>query len=355
MKIKQPNGAFWQKKEVVSFCLSILVFFVHISTFFNYRNIDRLSLPAVHFWKYVSKCMTGFAVPLFFIISGAVFFRDYEKGSYLPKLKNRLRSLLIPYLVWNTLCMLFDLICSYTPISDYFLGRQLFVPTAGNIFKAIFHYGCNLPFWFLFALMFFVLISPLIDILMRNKFVGIAVIASVWVLSLFDISLPSPLFYKQNSIVFYLIGAWIGKHGFDRFQRPNRKWVQLLSAAVVIAVTVVYYQLPLKALLWLQPALTDVLALLGAGAFWCASDLFAQKLGRFRFVNASFAVFALHVNVSAVVTKLLFFLLPKSSGAAIWNFFLTVLITLSIIVVFFRIISKYFPRLATVLFGSNRS
>ncbi len=345
--------SFWRKKEVVSFCLSILVFMTHISTFFNYRNIGQISQFEESFWHFASNCITQFAVPLFFIISGALFFRDYSNETYVPKLKKRIRSLLIPFLIWNTIWMLFDLICTKTPISKFFLGRQAFEVTPKNIFEGIFHYGRNLPFWFIFALMCFVLIAPLIDLLLRNKYVGIFAIGTIWVLSFFEIGLPTPLFFKQNSIVYFLIGAYIGKHGFSLLLRPNRRQLQILCAFGIVAIAFALYFLPSNWPLPVQAAITDVLNLFAAGAFWCAADLFAVQLGKYRSVDASFAVFALHVNVSAVVTKLLFFVLPKTVGAGTVNFFLTIVITMIPIVVFYLLVCRFFPLLAAALFGKK--
>ena len=347
------SPAFWRKKEVVSFCLSVLVFLIHISTFYNYTNIGVVSLPTMVFWRYVSECITDFAVPMFFILSGAVFFRDYKKGSYVPKLKSRLRTLLIPFLVWNTIWMLFDLICTNTSISELILARQKFAPTAANILNGIFHYGRNLPFWFLFALLCFVLISPLIDLIMRNKYVALGVIGTLWVLRLFDIGLPYPLFFKQSSLIFYLIGAYVGKHGFSLLLRPSSRKRQLLSVFALLLISFAFYNLPAVSSAVLRNAFADILDLLAAAAFWCAADLFADKLGRFSFVGASFAVFAMHTNVSAVVTKLCFYALPKKEAAGYANFFLTIVITLMIIVIFYRIICRFFPKMAKVLFGRS--
>lgn len=45
------------------------------------------------------------SVPIYYFISGYVFFLGIEltKGVYLKKIKNRIRTLLIPYLIWNLL------------------------------------------------------------------------------------------------------------------------------------------------------------------------------------------------------------------------------------------------------------
>lgn len=348
--------SFWRKKEVVSYLLSVLVFFTHISTFYNYRNIGQLTTPVYIFWQFMSNFLTPFAVPLFFIISGALFYRDYNRENYVPKLKSRFRSLLLPYLLWNTLWMLFDILCSYTPISSLFLGRTQFTLSVGNVLEAIVHYGRNLPFWFIFALMIFVLAAPLIDLLLRNKYVGLVVILSVWVLSLYGIGLPKPLFYKHNSLFYYLIGAFVGKHCFSFFQTPKKRWLQILSLFVSAAVPIILFKfLPKGWNVHLKFALCDALLLSAAAAVWFAADLYSDVLGRFRFTESSFAVFALHVNVSAVVTKLLFFVLPKNGTGAIFNFLLTVIFTLSIIALIHRSICTYLPKLAELIFGHRAS
>ncbi len=350
---QQQTCDFWAKREVVYYLLSILVFFVHISSFFNYTYIGELSAFSEGFRNYISNCITGFAVPLYFIISGALFFRDYKTENYLPKLKKRVRTLLLPYLIWNTLWLIFDLICSYTPISNYFTGRQVISLDLGTILNAIFHYGRNLPFWFVFALMFFILLSPLFDLLLRNKYVGIAVIVGIWGLSLFGIGLPTPFFFKQNSIVFYLIGALIGKHCFAPFTRPRTKRTQAISLPIVILSTIPLFFFPKYRTTPLEIALDDILNLIGAFGFWFAADLFVHKLCRFYCIKTSFAVFALHVNVSAIVTKILFLLLPKRGIFAIPNFVLTVIITLTLIALFQWLMSRYFPKTASILFAAN--
>ena len=55
------------------------------------------------------------AVPAFFFISGYLFFRNvshWNKETYTGKLKKRIHSLLIPYLLWNILCI--PLVCFST-------------------------------------------------------------------------------------------------------------------------------------------------------------------------------------------------------------------------------------------------
>lgn len=164
---------FWKKKTIVSYLLSVMVIWIHISSFANYNFDDSilakmmLSIPF-----FIKDTFSRMAVPLFFIISGAVFFRNYTNETYLKKLKARFFSLVIPYFVWNILNMLFVIMTSYSFVSNYFIGREKFVLSVKNILLSVFLYGSNGQFWFVFCLIVFVALSPLIELTMRSKFVG---------------------------------------------------------------------------------------------------------------------------------------------------------------------------------------
>ena len=125
---KEQMDSFWKKKEFVSFVLSILVFLIHISSFAQYASVDgwigTLNGKLSFFFQ---ESITRFAVPMYFILSGIAFFRDYDNTKYIKKLKSRFFTLCIPYLIWNTLCMLFEIICSYTFIAQFYSGRKMFV------------------------------------------------------------------------------------------------------------------------------------------------------------------------------------------------------------------------------------
>ena len=162
---------FWKKKTIVSFILSVLVVLIHASSFSQYIRSVEIPFFENFINIFFRKALPLFAVPLFFIILGATFFRDYNSSDYLKKIKNRIRTLAVPYLIWNILCMIFSIIISNTFISNYLIGRQKFVFTAENVLLSVFHYKCNGPFWFVFALMLYVLLTPLIQILIKNKII----------------------------------------------------------------------------------------------------------------------------------------------------------------------------------------
>ena len=132
---------FWKKKTLLSFVAIILVVVIHNST------INQYSLSPDFFTNFTNFIHNFFAydfgaiaVPLFFFLAGIAFFRNYKPKLYLKKLRSRFKTLLIPFLIWNIISLLFAIICTYTPLSQFITGRELFTPSFQNIFEGIFYY-----------------------------------------------------------------------------------------------------------------------------------------------------------------------------------------------------------------------
>lgn len=79
--------------------MSILVFFIHISSIAQYTNSGSfISVINQNFAFFFKESITSFAVPMFFILSGISFFKDYDNKKYYNKMKSRVFTLIIPYL-----------------------------------------------------------------------------------------------------------------------------------------------------------------------------------------------------------------------------------------------------------------
>lgn len=158
----RSDALFWKKKEFISFLLSILVFFFH-SNFAQdsvHGNLVSVINQKVSF--FFSSSITQFAVPMFFMLSGISFFKEYNNKKYLTKIKSRLFTLVIPYLLWNTVWLLWEIFSSYSFLSRFSDGGEPFPITAANILKGVFFHGCYGPFWFMFNLIIFSLAAPLV-------------------------------------------------------------------------------------------------------------------------------------------------------------------------------------------------
>ena len=349
-----PDKAFWKKKAAATFLMSVLIFFIHLSSFYNYPDTGSLmsrinGILAITF----QMGFTRFVVPLYFIIAGALFFRDYTGDRYVSKLRSRVHTLLIPYLMWNMIWMVFCIVTSYSFLSRFFIGREKFVVTPLSVLLSLVHHECNGHFWFVFDLIVFVVCSPLVDFLTRTKKRAVLSVAVLMVLSVMGYGIPASIFYSNTSIIYYLIGATIGKYGLAQFLRPSSRKVRVISAMILLGYgvhNVFFYDHVTGAL---RSALHFVQFLLCAWSFWNVCDWIPDNSIVHRFSDCSFAVYAMHGNVGACITKLLSMILPKSEYFAVVNFVLSVMLTLLFIKGFCLFMRKWMPKLYVLLMGAR--
>ena len=109
---------FWKKKEYISFILSILVFLIH--SYFIQDTGDNSLISIINHKTsfFFSRSITQFAVPMFFILSGISFFKGYDNKKYPTKIKSRLFTLVIPYLLWNTVWLIWEVVTSFSALSE---------------------------------------------------------------------------------------------------------------------------------------------------------------------------------------------------------------------------------------------
>lgn len=342
---------FWKKKEFVSFVLCILVFMIHISSFAPYSSsndaVAEFNKKAAFFFK---ESITRFAVPMFFILSAIAFFRDYSNKKYFSKIKSRFFSLCIPYLIWNTIWMIFEIVCSYTVISSFFVGREKFSLSVANILKSIFLAESNVPFWFILYLMVFVFISPLFDLLVRNKYVGITALVALSIVPVFEIPVIENL--KIDAFVFYLLGAMIGKHWFAAVTKKTSRTSQIVSVIFLLVYIFAKNVFPTYDYFAL-PFIKIVVFTMAVYSLWSMVDLFIDNISLRPMHARSFPVYAMHINVSAVIYKICYLLLPKNGYMAIPNFLITLILTITLINVFCIIFERYLPSAYALVMGKG--
>lgn len=342
---------FWNKKQIVTYVLSVFVLWIHCSSVLNYQNTEGAIDFIAAFFQHT---FVNIAVPLFFIISGALFFRNYTRSlkCYKEKLARRTKTLIVPYLIWNTINMLFDIFAT-TFFSRFFVGRKAFEFSIENIIHGIFHYEYNIVFWFMFALIVFTVSAPLIDLLLYSKATGIISIAVLTALCYWNIGLPQPLFESKNCLVYYLVGGFIGRYCFDFFSKKSSLKQRIVSAAVLAAGIVYYYLVHYKLVVNHLIVKTVVLVILSL-CLWSFFDFFvSDKTTAPKFTKHSFWVFAAHVNISAVFAKLIYIIFPKANYFGLINFALTTVLTLVAVEIICLIVEKISPKLYTVLSGGR--
>ena len=168
----------------------------------------------------VSQTLVKVAMPTFFVISGYLFFANVEtfcQEIYWQKIKRRIKTLLIPYLIWNLL-----------------MAAKL-----RTFSLSIFWEPSNMPLWFLRDLMVVSLLTPIIYIgIKKLGWCVFIVLLPVYLTGIWAIQ-PG---MNPYAICLFTLGAFlsIGKRNLIDTCRRFRMPAYLLSTAFGLAMILTY-------------------------------------------------------------------------------------------------------------------
>ena len=167
------------------FPLTVGVVFIHFNLVEHPITIHGVSYGQdqpdwyCYFINFFSEVLPQVGVPLFFIISGFLFFYrvDFDGAVYQQKLLKRVRTLLIPYILWNLIAVLMQVLYHIPLLLNnadihfslarffkaFFASEGIFVSSAEQtMVGGGFPYPINLPMWYVRDLMVMVLLAPVI-------------------------------------------------------------------------------------------------------------------------------------------------------------------------------------------------
>ena len=320
--------------------------------------LEKVSMPYyIGVSYFISNVLSNIAVPLFFLISGYLFFVKAEPflcQGYLTKLKSRARTLLVPYLIWNALTALFYFSAQML-LSGLMSGdKKAFIDYTWvdylNIFWAIDDGGpSNGPMWFVRDLMVAMLLSPLLYVLIK-RFSGYFMLLSgiVWYFDwcppAFEIGFPS--------IFYFSLGAYFSIHkklfleAFAKFAHPVYILYPLLAALDWLTREEVYN---------IYFHRLGILVGMAFVVLICAKGLSTQRVRVNTFLaGSSFFVFSTHDLLLQLLKKLTMHYLPPQNDVMMFAFYLAwPTIVILICLALYALLQKTLPRLLAVCTGGR--
>ena len=197
---------FSNRVRIFSFILTVLVIWIHAV---RPSSVYPESMAGAGLWIMLQQVLGTYlgqiAVPGFFALSGYLFFRNADRAGEDPaaffagKLKSRIRTLVIPYLVWNLIYFLVYLAAGRVELS------------ADTAFKSIFLFYCNPVFWYLKQLIVITVLTPLLWLLIRKDRSAAPVLLVLFILAVFYDLLPvHPV--NEDALFYYACGASAALH-----------------------------------------------------------------------------------------------------------------------------------------------
>lgn len=300
-KISKPSDYFSRKVTVVSFVMAIFVIYIHANNLKYYGiPVDQHTLVNV-IVELFAEVIGGVAVPFFFMLSGYWLFRfditDSSAVSVLfTKIKKKVKTLVIPYLLWNTFGMVFYVAITRMPLSLSMMNNGEVVEISlSNIIKGVFLHDYYFTFWYLQDLIILTALSLLLLMVLKNRCVCIALMLVLFLTNLVSIDL---IIVRTSSLMFFMLGAYISIYARDYFETDKSNAIVYLFGFMLVGI-VRYYHIPMAEQIgfFASPIL-----------LWKGIDLLIpmkkQKEPKW-FVSQSFFIYASHVIPVTIIGHLL--------------------------------------------------
>jgi len=326
------NAYLSQKIKKISFLLMIMVVILH-----SY-NIDiKQGGKILYFEKgfnwfiqnFISNGLTRIAVPLFFIISGYLFFIDqkYDFPNILLKIKKRIKTLMIPYLIWALLGLFLYFILQSIPQSKSFFTKKLIIDYSFfDWMNAIFNEPIPYQLWFLKDLIILVFLSPILYFIVRKfKIIFLLVLFCFWIYN------QDSIFLTSEALLFFSIGVYMSIFTPSLIDNKNKSaylflffWITILFLKTAIG----FYDINPTC----ENILLKISILIGIVAFWSFYDRFnsSKKWNTLyiEIVGFSFFLYLFHEPLLTIIKKFLFSKLPKTQEYYLLVYFLAPLIVI---------------------------
>jgi hypothetical protein len=283
----------------------------------------------------ISQGIARTAVPLFFLMSGYLFFAGvtWSKENYFNKIKSRIKTLLIPFLFWNVITLLLIALAQALPATQvYFSGNNVPIASFGvinyiNAILGISRFPISYQFWFIRDLMLLVLLTPIINILSKKSPITfIAILFIFWFLDIWPINAPS-----SEATFFFGVGCLLSIMDKDLFSTDKYGVAIATTYIVVLAMDIVSIKSELNPFLHKIGIILGVIALLFSTKLIGKSQALRNTI--LSLSGASFFVFAAHEPLLTVSRKVAYKLIePQYTYSVLGLYFLVPILVIIFLV-----------------------
>lgn len=345
--------------EWLRFFCAVLVVFIHAfgPKVASYKNgvYDTTRIL-------ISQGIGRVAVPIFFLISGYLFFLKLEKWNtqiWINKLKKRIHSLLIPYFIWNLIAILVSLYFYSAPWILKGGDPPDLVIWYNNIrgFRAFWNSDSGLwpidgPLWFIRNLIILVILSPILYcFLKKTGIVGLVVLGLLYVFRWWE-ELPG---LELSGFFFFCVGGFfsINQIDFSSFFKKYRLLTTSLTIPILVGIVLTYgnsneFYLKLRGLF----TIFGSASVIGIVSYLIKN----QKIHERAFLsNSSFLIFAAHnvMLLLMVMLKIDKVIHSTSQIALTIKYLAAPSITIAILLGCYYIMNRWTPRLLAFLTGGR--
>lgn len=296
--------------------------------------------------RLVSGELTRIAVPLFFAISGYLFFQNFSspiKEFFENKIKKRVHTVLLPYLLWSIWgFILLSLIQWILP--GY--GMSIVGHKPNEVLYIIFLNPVGTyQLWFLKDLFILILFTPIIYWGIKYlRFFLILLLCFFWINGI-------QYFIQIESIFFFVLGGYIA---LEYKSILYKKYSQKIIAILKFCIWLIFCGFLVEYNLGYYSHCIGIL--LGIWSLWCMYDVLYSYIKRInnlkKLAGYSFFIYVAHEPLLTVIKKLLL-CIGNSSILILMIYFMAPLVTISICIVVGCILKSKIPKFYAFISGGR--
>lgn len=347
------------KLRVLSLVSIILVLYIHSG--FHADEIEGMMMnDSVQ--TFVSGMMGRCAVPLFYVISGYLFFLKVPEGmkSIYGKMRKRVGTLVVPYIIGCMFFVGFGVLMAVLPgVSKYMNSSMmpLFSNPVGEILRSIFYDAgngspCAFQLWFLRDLILIVATSPLWYLCLKYLKWGFVVVT----FGLTYLQIPHAPFF---ALFWFVLGGGLNEECRMNNEESGRNegLITVIACVVFLALSITQLFLP-DAVNWEYIKIPIIL--LGIIALWRAYDMIMGKgfeLNKHRWLATAcqftFFIYLFHEPTLNIVRKLIVVVLGKNELGYLASYLISPWIFTACAVFAGLLFRKYLPKVYNICTGGR--
>jgi fucose 4-O-acetylase-like acetyltransferase len=358
-----------------SFISMVLLVFVHgYNLDIRYMQpwtIPGQSMTLTAFTEYfLANGIFRFRIPMLFIISGFLF-ALHDQKPYKQRTNKRLRTLLLPYLIWSAIGIIFTLI-----LESFSVGRELVsgshIVQIDNTRQLLHDYNwyellfrwifIPVPYqlWFIRVLLIYNIAYPAIRWCVTNRtgrWIFFSVAFLMW------LGTMGFVFFEGEGLLFFSLGVWMQKTDFS-IEDPGRWFRPLWWGVAFVTLAAIKTVLAFEEASFLGNAITPVLIILHKSVIlsgliacwfglnplvrWCMNRKWFAWLSAFAFI-----IYAMHAPLVAYLINPVLALLSPLPGTHILAFILLPLAIITLSISTGALLRKISPKVYGLLTGGR--
>ena len=355
----------------------LIVFVVYIHSFgkpIDFYAIDFSNLTSIDCYNLfrisISHVLTHIAVPMFFFISGFLFFnklQEWNRTVYFGKLRKRIKTLLVPFIIWNTIKILLKVQSMIRHDGLDSLWNFL----EGNNYFAL-YWNCEtwnlertdwfgfltpssspylVPLWYLRDLMITMVLSPILYYLFKYARIGGLALLFFSYISLVGIKVPG---FSTTALFFFGSGAYFNLNKIDPTQFTLKYKNYIYGLAIILWLIVARFDghnTPIGNPIYPFYIITGSIAMFNlATSFVKSGRLFPRLL-----TQSTFFVYLAHtIMITGISSSVMGKIFGTENVLALSiSYFLAPILTVTICVVFYWILKRFLPKFCGILTGER--